>query len=113
MNQFTAMNLKISIRNQRTKIFYRNGLSIICAALHQLIEKCVLVLEPCYTIKEADAIKQRQTKLMNLAMQILIPEFDYLTSCNHSMVVESFHDSTTSTPLTSTSTRRGTFKETV
>ena len=88
-------------------------MTIICAALHQLIEKCVLVLQPCYNSNEADAIKQRQTKLMNLAMQILIPEFDYLTSCNHSMVVENFHDSKTSTPLTPTLTRRGTFKETV
>ena len=105
------MNLKISIRNQRTKIFYRNGLSIICAALHQLIEKCVLVLEPCYTIKEADAIKQRQTKLMNLAMQILIPEFDYITSCNHSIIGENIHYSTTSIPLTSSKTRAGKSKK--
>ena len=88
-------------------------MSIICSALHQLIEKCVLVLEPCYTSNEADAIKQRQTKLMNLAMQILIPEFDYQASCSHSKISEKFRDYTTSTPITSTVTRRGTFKETL
>ena len=88
-------------------------MSIICAALHQLIEKCVLVLQPCYTSNEADAIKQRQTKLMNLAMQILIPEFNYISSCNHSTIDENIHDSTTSSPLSSSVPIRGTFKETV
>ena len=81
--------------------------------MHQLIEKCVLVLEPCYTSNEADTIKQRQTKLMNLAMQILIPEFDYVTSCNHSMIGENIQGFTTSTPIMSSITTRGTFKETL
>ena len=70
------------------KISYRNGLNIICSALNKLIEECVLVLKPCYSTNETDAIKKRQTKLMNLAMQILIPDFDYQTSCDSALVVE-------------------------
>ena len=88
-----------------SKIIYleflcRDGFGIICSALHELIEGCVLVLKPCYTTNEANAIKQRQTKLMNLAMQILIPKFDFVKSCNESTLDEYFPK--TITPITTT-----------
>ena len=55
----------------------------ICPILHELIEGCVLILSPCYTTKETRSISKRQTQLMDLALQILLPDFTYANYCNN------------------------------
>ena len=62
----------------------------------------MLALKPCYTEKEAETIRERQTNLMNHALKILIPSFDYARSCEKQKTREKANNLTMPTILSKT-----------